>query len=246
MRVLLIGDLHGEISLVGRIVATLEWRFDFAPDLIVQVGDWGFFRGVGEWPYVLRGEVALPPIPTYVVHGNHDGYTETLAAMAGIATLPQLHVFPQGGDLWTVDVDGERITLLGLGGAYDAPTTVPSAGIPFSERDPAIALERWEAMGAPDVDLLITHEAPTGCGALGDRQYRSPWRSGSPGIRMLWERVNPPLMVCGHYHQELIRTEGGRTLRVLPMAYDSAAVWETATGQVTAFAPMSRCDGGNQ
>jgi hypothetical protein len=168
MRVLLIGDLHGEISLVGRIVGVLERRFDFAPDLIVQVGDWGFFGNAGEWPHV------LPPIPTYVVHGNHEGHAETLAAMAGIAALPHLHVFPQGGDVWAVDVGGERVTFLGLGGAYDAPTTAPSAGIPFSERDPETALERWEAAGAPAVDLLITHEAPMGCGALGERQYGSP------------------------------------------------------------------------
>jgi hypothetical protein len=240
MRVLLIGDLHGEISLVGRIVGVLERRFDFAPDLIVQVGDWGFFRNAGEWPRVLHGESALPSIPTYVVHGNHEGHAETLAAMAGIPTLPYLHVFPEGGDVWVVNVGGEWVTLLGLGGAYDAPTTAPSEGIAFSERDPETALERWEAAGAPAVDLLITHEAPTGCGALGDRQYGSPWRSGSPGVRALWERVNPPLMVCGHYHQELTYTEGSRTLRVLPMAYDGAAVWDTATGQVTAFAPMSR------
>lgn len=237
MRVLLIGDLHGQISLVGRIVATLERRFDFVPDLIAQVGDWGFFADLGEWPRVLRGEIALPPLPIYVVHGNHEGYAETMAAMAGIASLPHLHLFPPGGECWMVEAAGERITLLGLGGAYDAPTTTPSQGIPFSERDPEVALERWEAAGEPAVDLLVTHEAPTGCGALGERRYGSPWRTGSPGIRRLWERVNPPLMICGHYHQELTRIEGSRTLRVLPLASESAAIYDTATRQITAFAP---------
>ncbi|HEY7907515.1 MAG TPA: metallophosphoesterase [Thermomicrobiales bacterium] len=237
MRVLLIGDLHGEISAIGRIVATLERRFDFAPDLLVQVGDWGFFADMGEWSRVLRGEIALPQIPAYVVHGNHDGYAETMAAMAGIASLPQLHVFPPGGDCWIAEVGSEPIALLGLGGAYDAPTTTPSNGIPFSERDPAIALERWEAAGEPAIDLLITHEAPTGCGALGERRYRSPWRSGSPGIRQLWERVNPPLVVCGHYHQELTHIEGSRTLRVLSLAGEGAAIYDTATHRITAFSP---------
>lgn len=142
MCMLLMGDLHGAISLVGRTVATLERRFDFVPDAIVQVGDWGFFADWGEWPRALRGEIALPPIPTYVVHGNHEGYAETLAAIAGIARMPHLHVFPQGGDIWRIDAAGEQITLFGIGGAYDAPTTTPSDGIPFSERDPAIALER--------------------------------------------------------------------------------------------------------
>jgi Icc-related predicted phosphoesterase len=178
MRVLLIGDLHGEISAVGRIVATLERRFDFVPDIVVQVGDWGFFANEGEWPRVLSGEIALPQIPTYIVHGNHDGYVETRAAM-----------------------------------------------------------ERWEAAGEPAVDLLITHEAPTGCGALGEWRYGSPWRSGSPGIRQLWERVDPQLMVCGHYHQELAHTEGNRTLRVLPLAGEGAAIYDTATRQITAFSP---------
>src|SRR6476469_10019152 len=125
MRVVLIGDLHGEISLVGRIVDVLERRFDFAPDLIVQVGDWGFFRDAGEWPRVLRGEIGLPPIPTYVVHGNHEGHAETLAAMAGIPSLPHLRVFPVGGDVWTIHVGDEQMTLLGCGGAYDAPGTTP-------------------------------------------------------------------------------------------------------------------------
>jgi Calcineurin-like phosphoesterase len=236
VRILLLGDLHGAMSLVGRTVATLERRFDFAPDLIMQVGDWGFFADMGEWPRVLRGEIVLPAIPTYVVHGNHDGRAETLAAMAGIARLPQLHVFPEGGDIWTAHAAGEAVTLLGVGGAYDAPTTTPSDGIAFTERDPAIALERWNEAGRPGIDLLLTHEAPTGCGALGERRYGSPWRSGSLGIRMLWERVNPPLMICGHYHQELTHVQGSRMLRVLPLAQDGAAVWDTMTGQVTAFA----------
>lgn len=237
MYVLLIGDLHGEISLIGRIVATLERRFALTPGLIVQVGDWGFFSDAGEWPRVLRGEIALPPIPMYVVHGNHEGHAETLAAMAGIPSLPHLHVFPSGGDVWTIHVGDEHVTLLGCGGAYDAPGTTPSAGIPFSERDPAMALERWEAAGEPHPDLLVTHEAPTQCGALGERRFGSPWRSGSPGIRALWERVKPSLMVCGHYHQELTYIEDSRTLRVLPIAHDGAAIWDTATGRVTAFAP---------
>jgi Icc-related predicted phosphoesterase len=237
MRILLVGDLHGQISVIGRIVATLDRRFGFAPEMIVQVGDWGFFAHEGEWARVLRGEISLP-IPIYVVHGNHDGYAETMAAAAGIASLPQLHVFPPGGDCWTVDVGGEQLSLLGLGGAYDAPTTTPSDGIPFTERDPAIAVARWEAAGAPAIDLLITHEAPTGCGALGEQRYGSPWRSGSLGIRRLWERINPALMVCGHYHQELARTEGDRTLRVLPLASEGAAIYDTATRRITAFSPQ--------
>ena len=150
MRILLIGDLHGEISAIGRIVATLERRFDFVPDMIVQVGDWGFFADLGEWPRVLRGEISLPQIPTYVVHGNHDGYAETMAAMAGIASTATTTCLPTRRRLLdSCDVAGEQITLLGLGGAYDAPTTTPSDGIPFSERDPAMALERWEAAGEP-------------------------------------------------------------------------------------------------
>jgi Icc-related predicted phosphoesterase len=236
MRIVLLGDLHGEIARVSRTVAVLERRFEFTPDAIVQVGDWGFFADAGEWPRVLAGAISLPAIPIYVVHGNHEGREETLAVIAGIPTWPQLHVFPPGGAIWTLAVGDERVTLLGCGGAYDAPGTTPSAGIQFSERDPAMALDRWLAAGEPHIDLLVTHEAPTGCGELGEWQYGSPWKTGSPGIRTLWERVNPPLMVCGHYHTEHRRREGERTLRVLPMAQDGAAIWDTATGQVTAFA----------
>lgn len=235
MRILLLGDLHGTMELVGATVDVLRARFDFAPEAIVQVGDWGFFAEWGDWPRVLRGEILLPPIPTYVVHGNHEGRAETLAAVAGIPQLPQLHVFALGGAVWTIG-GSDPVRLLGCGGAYDAPTTTPSDGIPFSERDPEMALVRWMAAGEPPIDLLVTHEAPTGCGDLGEWRYGSPWRTGSPGIRALWERVAPPLMVCGHYHRELTRREGGRTLRVLPLASDGAAIWDTATDQVTAFA----------
>jgi hypothetical protein len=236
MYLALLGDLHGAVSLVGRTVAVLRRRFDLVPDAIVQVGDWGFFGDQGEWPRVLSGEIALPPIPTYVVHGNHDGIAETRAAIAGIPTLPQLHVFPPGGAIWRLQSGAESVTLLGCGGAYDAPGTPPSDGIPFRERDPELALERWIAAGEPPIDLLITHEAPTGCGELGEWRYGSPWKTGSPGIRKLWERVNPPLMICGHYHREHSRQEGNRTLRVLPIAQDGAAIWDTNTGHVTSFA----------
>jgi hypothetical protein len=236
MRVALLGDLHGALSLVSRTVDVLERRFDFVPDAIVQVGDWGFFADMGEWPQVLAGAVSLPNLPTYVIHGNHEGREETLAAIAGVPTVPQLHVFPPAGAIWPLTIGAETVTLLGCGGAYDAPGTTLSAGIPFSERDPELALARWRMAGEPRVDLLITHEAPTGCGELGEWRYGSPWKTGSPGIRTLWERVNPPLMVCGHYHQAHRRREGGRTLHVLPMAREGAAIWDTGTDQVTAFA----------
>jgi hypothetical protein len=101
---------------------------------------------------------------------------------------------------------------------------------------PEVGLERWMAAGRQRVDLLVSHEAPAGCGELGDWCYGSPSRTGLPGIRTLWERVALPLMICEHYHTELVRREGMRTLRALPPAPDGAAVWDTTTGQVTAFA----------
>jgi len=165
------------------------------------------------------------------VHGNHDSKRETMEAM--FDQVPGLFLFPQGGGL----IQQHGVTIFGVGGAYDAPLAIPSEGnIPYGERDAIVALERWTEMGSPPVDILLTHEAPTGLGALGTPGFgTSVWTCGSAAMRALWLAMRPRIALSGHYHsRHSVRQEGLRW-EIVPEACTELSVLDTETMQLVSF-----------
>ena len=235
MNLLIIGDLHGRIDLIGQYYTRLTEDFALVVPAVVQVGDFGFYERSGGFAAYRAMQEQLPA-PTYAVHGNHDAPEMTRALAASEITVPNLHVFPVGGALVTLTHGNESVTLMGVGGAYTRPQTWHAQMSSFSEREPEAVRVRWDEAGQPAVDILITHEAPSQLGrTLGDPQYGNPYRVGSDGIRTLWPAVRPRLLVCGHYHVLLQKVDDGLPITVLPEAAQGALVWDSAIGQQTVF-----------
>lgn len=134
----------------------------------------------------------------------HEGLTETVDALAGIATptvlvpgnnerLDDLREAAEGWDAATVlhgdstEIGGQ--TFFGLGAGI--PTTPWSWSYDLDEEGAAAAL----ADLTPDAFLVLHSPPKNHCDSAGDLHL------GSVSIRDAIERVQPKAAVCGHIHE---------------------------------------------
>lgn len=242
MKILIVGDTHGQQAWVSRYYRSLS-RIGIVPDIALQLGDWGFFPKGCDWPKFVSGEYKFP-LPTYIVHGNHEDIKEATPYITGKSKIDNLYVFPRYGDIVDVKINDEIITIFGVGGANNAPGD-NSLSYPFETKIEYMkAHALWEKRGKPKIDLLITHEAPSGVGVPGD-----PWRHtdgkshldcGDAGLRYLFKTVAPVIaQLNGHYHRQHRYEEDGLVHMTLPTAPQGAVLLDTLDGTFNYFTSES-------
>lgn len=124
------------------------------------------------------------------VAGNHDAFGERSESTPRFSR--KLHY-----------LDGERTTIeglriAGLGGIIGNPEK-------FRRRAEDDYLQQLESLLEVETDLLILHDGPDA--ATGN--------SGSPRVRALLSRLQPPLVVRGHCHWEAPFVEGDDGMQVV-------------------------------
>jgi Icc-related predicted phosphoesterase len=175
MKVLAFSDLHRDLDAAADLVA----RSGDA-DLVIGAGDFGSIHdGVGETIAAL----AAIETPTLLVPGNNETEDELRSAVAaaGWEGATVLH-----GEVAEVD----DTAFFGLG-----------AGVPTTPWDWSFDLSEAEAEAmlatCPEGAVMIVHSPPAGhC----DRSSAGE-HLGSAAILAAVERVEPPLVVCGHIHE---------------------------------------------
>jgi len=190
-------------------------------------------KAAGDYPGLVLGEWEVP-IPTYFIRGNHEDqlllcthekvnqkqYPDDYLTRA-IEIHPNLHYIPDGH---VVEVEGVKIA--SWGGCWSWKTfpmeywgndrhmkhTNKKYGpIPYAKRLEHMTRDRYERLMREDFDILMTHDAPTGCGVVGARDVKhidsetlsedQPEGTGVKFIRELIETVQPRMHFCGHWHQ---------------------------------------------
>lgn len=231
MLILIVGDTHGNITMMNRWYRTMK-AAGIVPDFMIQVGDFGFWgKGSGvDWPGYEKGVFKFP-CPTYVVHGNHEDPKVANPYMNQKKKVDNLYVFPRYGEIVTLTKDEEEVTLFGVGGAENAPWDNPSIYYPVEPKVEFLkAKAMWEKKGKPKVDLLVTHDAPTGTGYIGNANCGpNPMGCGDAGLRDLWVSVRPRFQIGGHYHRNHLYEEDGLKHVILHCAEVSAGLLDTST-----------------
>lgn len=160
--------------------------------LIVACGDLPF-----DYLQVLMDALDVPLV---FVPGNHDpdvsGYRQSRAGLVLRDAMPAQAPWPPGArnlDGRIAEVCGLRIA--GLGGSLryrDGPNQ-------YSQRQQGLrALRLAVRAGWPwrrNVDILISHAPPRGCGDLEDLPHR-----GFDALHSLVRRLRPELLLHGHIH----------------------------------------------
>ena len=158
-RILLVGDLHANLA-AGR--AVVEHAYAVGANLIVQVGDFGFF------PYDLRCRAYLAGMDRRLaelgqqllfVDGNHDDH-DALAGLPrdddglGVASSRIRHL-PRG-HRWNWD----GTTWLALGGAPSVDKQWRTIGIDWWPREDVTYRQASEAVEAGPADVVVAHDSP--------------------------------------------------------------------------------------
>lgn len=152
------------------------------------------------------------PVPTWFIAGNNEDFDVIESLRRGDATLtsdsrPNL--------VASTAVELEGVQVAGLSGNY-APTRYDHAREELSgDRRRHFTREEVDrAMELPNVDVLLTHEAPHGL------LRRAGHDVGCDPIDALVEELAPDLCLVGHYHEHVEGTFG--ETRVVSLA----PVWE--------------------
>ena len=218
-----VGDVHGEMHAMLRLVAGLSNKAGRALDFVLQVGDFEphrheadlatmaapqKYRKLGDFHQFHQGAARFP-WPVHFIGGNHEPYGFLDAMPAGGDVAERCHYLGRVGAL---ELDGMRV--VGLSGIFQEDTyargrpdiaavgsTSLKAYIGFSEAE----VEAAASLGPADV--LLVHEWPDGIGAPphlakdfeeGRGVSRRPL--GNEPARLLVELLSPQIVFCGHMH----------------------------------------------
>ena len=249
--VAVVGDVHGAMWTMVRLLNGWEKAHKQAIDFVLQVGDFephrneadlatmaapAKYRKLGDFPMFARGEAQFP-WPIFFIGGNHEpyGWLETLSSGGEVA--PNCHFIGRAN---VVSV-GE-LCVAGLSGIYKPELfasprpDVSHFGkksnkewIGWNEGD----IERLLELGRADV--LLLHEWPS---AFDSTQRHPPDEAGRGWIEMLLESLRPKMIFCGHLHgryRSATRVDGESVpvecLSEVSRGRDAFAVYEVGDGK---------------
>lgn len=222
MRVLLVGDLHGNTAWLTRTVIPTAVRESV--DRILALGDFGW------WP---TPEVALDadgrsvtapgnefieaarqsPIPIWWIDGNHEHHDD-LARRRSKAVDDGSGARSLGGNLTHLG-RGARLDLAGVqavvcGGAHSIDRQLRVPGRSWFEAERITDTDIARCIAGGPADILFSHDAPAGWdipGLIPDDVLPPRLRAELPAcwshrraLGEVFEAVRPELVVHGHYH----------------------------------------------
>lgn len=220
-----VGDVHGQMHAMVRLLQKIEQRLGRALDFVLQVGDFEphrhaddlatmaapqKYRKLGDFSAFHEGSARFP-WPVCFIGGNHEPYGFLDRMPQGGPVAERCTYLGRAG---AIDLAGMRV--VGLSGIHDEPTyrggrppvelihtTSLKAYVGFTEAE----VERAAELGPADV--LLLHDWPSGLvetpslaelAALG-RSVSHRREVGNAPARMLIELLEPRLVLCGHMHE---------------------------------------------
>jgi Calcineurin-like phosphoesterase len=207
MRVLLVGDTHGNARWLER--AVFSAAREHQTDVIFQIGDFGW------WPRDLKGAAFIDaargaPVPLWWIDGNHEDHASLHATIGeaadGLVELGDNLLFVPRGTRF--DLDG--VSVLACGGAHSIDRRLRTAGIDWFEDEHITDHHVDRCIRGGHADVLIAHDAPagwtiptlrsaTGLPGLWQLELAECWAQRRQLARIM-EAVTPRLVVHGHYH----------------------------------------------
>lgn len=166
MRVLVVGDTHGDLGWVSRVV--IPTARELRCDVIMQLGDFGFV-----WDTALATvERVLTPLcdllathqmPLHFLPGNHENHPmlEQLAASAPRSPEGHAEIMPwiyYTGRVATWEWHGHRIAAVGGATSIDKDDRLP--GVSWWPEEELTEAEAEHAKTLGPVDVLFTHDGP--------------------------------------------------------------------------------------
>ena len=248
MRILLVGDCHGNVEFMERVFAFAAFE---SCERLVQLGDFGFgysYRRTDDGSLLCRFSesmaslVASTEIELDFIEGNHDNHVDLTSTPAdadgrrtvapGVRNLPRGHRF---------EIDGCSFLVCGGGVSVNkADLTTYVNWWPGEEVTDADVLR----CAGDHVDVLLTHDAPreaplTGFVGFGEDIDRAS-EASRQRVSMILEDAQPFWAIHGHHHQAYVQRPGpGSHTTIVGLGSDhgpfahGVAVFDTTSRQLT-------------
>lgn len=194
MRLLLVGDLHGDLADASRAIYHAQ---DLRVDEIVQLGDWGFL-----WPG--RDDVANlehmlfeSDVHMRFLDGNHDDHPRLRAYPEGERNVSPHLTYQRRGSVHAYP-DGTRAAFLGGAVSIDRKHRVEGRSWWLEERTTD---EEADRLGPAHV--LFTHDAPRLPHMISPLNVRALDDASEENRRVIeraMARTGASMLVHGHFH----------------------------------------------
>lgn len=219
-----VGDVHGQMRAMVRLLEGMERRLGRALDFVLQVGDFEPHRGeddlatmaapqkyrkLGDFAAFHEG-AAIFPWPVHFIGGNHEPHGFLDRMPLGGEVAPRCRYLGRVGAL---EIAGLRV--VGLSGIHDEGTyqrgRPPIEDIRTTSLKSYVGFTEHEVQRAAELgpaDVLLLHEWPEGLveapslAELAAQGRPLTHREiGNAPARMLIELLQPKLVLCGHMHE---------------------------------------------
>lgn len=198
------GDWHGEQSYAYR---AMKFAKKQGADILVHVGDFGIWHPYG-YVKTINEYANNLDLPVYFVDGNHEDHPWLLSqpiADDGFRPLgdtlfhiPRAHRWEWGG-----------LSFMGLGGATSVDRKRRKPGIEWFPEEAITTGDMYRAVDGGHVDVLVTHDCPSGVDIPGITDSTSSWipkddlqaaHAHRDLLRVVFDQVTPDYLFHGHYH----------------------------------------------
>lgn len=163
MRVLLVGDTHGNVAWLERVVFAAAKQH--AADLIFQVGDFGW------WPRIatndaFRAMAQRAPVPLWWIDGNHEDHARLEADIEEAGGPNAYGLVGLGGNLSFVP-RGSRfgfdgVSVVAYGGAHSIDRRARTPGVDWFDEEHITDDDIERRVAGGHADVFICHDAPAG------------------------------------------------------------------------------------
>lgn len=175
MKILILGDVHGDIKIVETLIEKE------CPDFVLQVGDLSSYSEFKK--------------PVYFIAGNHEDQDLLEKMDTNRIKFNNLYHI-KNGETIILKKGIEIITVLGLGGNF-GPTRfkLPKSKLEGDRRRHFVEEEINKSLSAGKVDVFLTHEAPYSLSIVK--------RNRNVGVEIIDEvikKIKPFFVFSGHHH----------------------------------------------
>ena len=209
--IIVCGDIHGMWRYLNTLINKKK------PELILQVGDFGWFpnldghtarlsygmHGVKKIPWKLKG-IKNPNTEILWCPGNHEQWDELDLRSEYSEVMPRVYYMPRG-TTYTLP-DGRVVLFMGGAASIDKNSRTPGVDWFPQEMISISELYKLEEQGLDRVDIVISHTCPQEFNPLlnpkkpySGWEYKF-WDSSQEVLSELLYMYKPSLWYFGHFH----------------------------------------------
>ena len=205
--ILVLSDTHSYYGTVNEQIRYAETELGVSISSVIHLGDFGIYKANLYNFFIKQKEAFIRPV--YFIEGNHEDFD----ALPWL-TKKYRDYFTHLKRGTVNNIDGYRF--LCFGGAEYMDSMITQRGSEISDND----IDDCLAVLPEDVDIVLTHDCPTGIGMPNTPGLEYYGETGFSRSRELVEYFKPKLWLFGHHHKWFEHRDGHTAY------YGFAAIWK--------------------